>query len=205
MSTSSDEQLSAQSVEIPVEQPAASQVKSLWRNRDYLLLWSGQMVSSVGTQVSGLAFPLLALLLTGSPAQAGFMGALRALPYLFLSLPVGALVDRWDRKRVMILCDSGRAITLGSIPLVYALFGTVPVAQLYLAALVEGTLFVFFNIAEVACLPRVGPPPPARIRPSRGQHRWLARRWAASSTPRAICCPSWPMPSHMCSRLSRSR
>lgn len=156
MSTSSDEQLTSQQVEASTT-PAASEVKSLWRNRDYLLLWSGQMVSSVGTQVSGLAFPLLALLLTGSPAQAGFMGALRAVPYLFLSLPVGALVDRWDRKRVMLICDSGRALTLGSIPLVYALTGTVPVAQLYLAALVEGTLFVFFNIAEVSCLPRVVP------------------------------------------------
>ena len=154
MSTSSDEQLASGQVETPA---AASPPRSLWRNRDYLLLWSGQMISSVGTQVSGLAFPLLALLLTGSPAQAGFMGALRAVPYLFLSLPVGALVDRWDRKRVMILCDSGRALTLGSIPLVYALTGTVPIAQLYLAALVEGTLFVFFNIAEVACLPRVVP------------------------------------------------
>ena len=130
---------------------------SLWRNRDYLLLWSGQTISSVGTQVSGLAFPLLVLLLTGSPAQAGFVGALRAIPYLFLSLPVGALIDRWDRKQVMILCDAGRALTLGSIPIVHAIFGTVPVAQLYLASLIEGTLFVFFNIAEVACLPRVVP------------------------------------------------
>ena len=157
MSTSSDEQLTSRQVEMPAEPTEASYPKSLWRNRDYLLLWSGQMVSSVGTQVSGLAFPLLALLLTGSPAQAGFMGALRAVPYLFLSLPVGALVDRWDRKRVMLICDSGRALTLGSIPLVYALTGTVPVAQLYLAALIEGTLFVFFNIAEVSCLPRIVP------------------------------------------------
>ncbi len=132
-----------------------SRPASLWRNRDYLLLWSGQGISNVGTQVSGLAFPLLVLLLTGSPAQAGFVGALRAIPYLFLSLPVGALVDRWDRKRVMILSDAGRALALGSIPIVYTIFGTVPVAQLYLASLIEGTLFVFFNIAEVSCLPRV--------------------------------------------------
>ncbi len=128
---------------------------SLWRNRDYMLLWSGQTVSSVGTMVSGFAFPLLVLFLTNSPAQAGLIGASRSVPYIFLSLPVGALIDRWDRKRVMILCDIGRAIALGSIPLVYAILGTVPLAQLYLAALVEGTLYVFFNIAEVACLPRV--------------------------------------------------
>src|SRR5215813_14441652 len=90
---------------------------SLWRNRDFLLLWSGQAISAAGTEVALLAYPLLVLALTHSPAQAGFVGALRALPYAFLCLPVGALVDRWDRKRVMILCDSGCAVALGSLPL----------------------------------------------------------------------------------------
>jgi hypothetical protein len=51
-------------------------VRSLWRNRDYMLLWSGQLVSSVGGQVSQLAFPLLILALTHSPAQAGLAGPL---------------------------------------------------------------------------------------------------------------------------------
>ncbi len=91
------------------EAPAISQPVPFWRNRDYLLLFGGQMVSNVGSEVSLLAFPLLVLFLTGSPAQAGIIGALRGLPYFVLGLPAGALVDRWDRKRVMILCDSGRA------------------------------------------------------------------------------------------------
>jgi MFS family permease len=131
--------------------------RSLWRNRDYLLLWGGQTVSSAGTQVSTLAFPLLILLLTHSPAQAGIAGGLRTLPYLVFSLPVGALIDRWDRKRVMILCDAGRALALASIPIAGAL-GQISVVQLYLVALVEGSLYVFFNLAEVACLPRVVTP-----------------------------------------------
>jgi|SRR2546426_2386121 len=80
--------------------------RTLWRNLDYTLLWSGQTVSSTGTQVSQLAFPLLILAVTHSPAQAGFAGALRALPYLLFSLPAGALIDRWDRKWTMILCDT---------------------------------------------------------------------------------------------------
>jgi MFS family permease len=129
---------------------------SLWFNRDYMLLWSGQIVSSVGTQVSQLAFPLLILALTGSPAQAGFAGALRALPYLFFSLPAGALIDRWDRKRVMIVCDTGRALSMASIPVALA-FGHLTILQLYLVSAIEGTLYVFFNIAEAACLPRVVP------------------------------------------------
>ena len=126
----------------------------LWRNRNYLLLWSGQAVSSIGGEASQLAFPLLILSLTHSPAQAGFAGALRSLAYLLLGLPVGALVDRWDRKRVMLICDAGRALALGSIPLAYAL-DHLTMAQIYLVSLVEGTLYVFFTLAESAALPRV--------------------------------------------------
>ena len=134
--------------------PPAPRPVPLWRNRDYLLLWGGQMVSSVGSQVSLLAFPLLMLALTHSPAQAGLIGALRGLPYLLLGLPAGALVDRWDRKRVMILCDSGRTLALGSIPLALA-FGHLTMWQLYLVSLIEGTLYIFFSLSETACLPRV--------------------------------------------------
>ena len=130
--------------------------RALWFNRDYMLLWSGQIVSNVGTQVSQLAFPLLILAMTRSPALAGFAGALRALPYLIFSLPAGALIDRWDRKRLMIICDIGRALSMASIPIAYA-FGQLTIIQLFIVSAIEGTLFVFFNIAEAACLPRVVP------------------------------------------------
>ncbi len=133
------------------ERPKAA---GLWRNRDWTLLWSGQLVSVVGTQVSQLAYPLLMLALTNSPAQAGFLSAARILPYLLLGLPAGALVDRWDRRRVMIICDAGRALALGSIPLAIA-FGRLTLAQLYAVALIEGALNVFFNLAETAALTRV--------------------------------------------------
>src|SRR5438067_2202096 len=79
----------------------------LWRNRDYMLLWSGQTISSLGSGVSGIVFPLLILAITHSAAAAGIAGALNTLPYVLFSLPAGALVDRWDRKRVMIICDAG--------------------------------------------------------------------------------------------------
>ncbi len=136
------------------EDIAPNRPVSLWRNLDYMLLWSGQGVALIGTEVAQLAFPLLILALTGSPAQAGFAGALRALPYVFFSLPAGALIDRWDRKRVMIICDAGRALSMASIPFALAL-GHLTIIQLYLVSTIEGTLFVFFNIAEVACLPNV--------------------------------------------------
>lgn len=128
--------------------------RALWRNRDYNLLWGGQAVSSIGTQASTLAFPLLLLALTHSPAQAGLASALRALPYVVFSLPAGALVDRWDRKRVMLICDALRAVALGSIPVALALNQLSPL-QIYLVSLIEGSLYVFFNVAEAASLPRI--------------------------------------------------
>ncbi len=135
-------------------QDAAARPMPLWRNRDYLLLWSGQAISSVGGSASQLAFPLLILIVTHSPAQAGFAGALRSLAYLLLGLPAGALIDRWDRKRTMILCDVGRALALGSIPLALALH-QLTMLQIYLVSLIEGVLYVFFGLAESAALPRV--------------------------------------------------
>jgi MFS family permease len=74
----------------------------LWRNWDYLLLWSGQAISSIGSQLSQFALPLFVLALTGSPVWAGVAGGLRTIPYLFLSLPAGALVDRCNRKWIML-------------------------------------------------------------------------------------------------------
>lgn len=133
---------------------AVSALPPLWRNRDFMLLWSGQVVSTVGSAASATVFPLLVLALTDSPAAAGLAGALYSLPYLLFSVPVGALIDRWDRKRVMVLCDIGRAIVLGSIAVAMA-FNVLTIWQLYITQFLEGTLFVFFNIAQVAALPRV--------------------------------------------------
>ncbi len=128
--------------------------RALFRNRDYMILWGGQMVSIAGSTTSGIARPLLVLALTGSAAQAGFIAAFGTLPYLIFSLPAGALVDRWNRKRVMIICNFGRAVHAASI-VVAGLSGHLTILQLYVTAFIGGTLFVFFNLSEVAALPRV--------------------------------------------------
>ncbi len=129
---------------------------SLWRNRDYLLLWSGQTVSVLGSSISGLAFPLLVLSLTHSPAQAGLVSALGVLPYTILGLPAGALVDRWNRKRMMIVCDGARLVAAGSIGF-GVIVGHLTLLAIYLATLVSGTAFVFFSIAETSSLRHVVP------------------------------------------------
>ncbi|MBV8211254.1 MAG: MFS transporter [Burkholderiaceae bacterium] len=129
---------------------------SLWRNRNYMLLWSGQVVSTLGSSASQIVYPLLILALTSSPAAAGIAASVRALPYLLFSLPVGALVDRWNRRRVMIWADVGRALAVASLPAALA-FHALSLAQIYAVCFVEGTLFVFFNLAEVATLSKVVP------------------------------------------------
>jgi MFS family permease len=126
----------------------------LWRNRNFLLLVSGQGISTLGSSISQIAYPLLTLALTGSSAQAGLVAALGTLPFLLFSLPAGAFMDRWNRKQVMILADIGRSLCLISISIALAL-GHLSIVQLYITSTLQGTFYVFFDIAEVASLPRM--------------------------------------------------
>lgn len=134
--------------------PAAD--RPLWRNYDFLRLWFGQVVSSTGAGFSRLALPLLVLSLTGSPAQAGLISAAQTLPFLVLGLPAGALIDRWNRKTTMVVCDAVRCIAFGSVPLAWGL-GRLTTEHLYVVVFVHGTALVFFSISQLAALPRVVP------------------------------------------------
>ena len=89
----------------------------LWHNRDYMLLWGGQVISTLGSRAASIIYPLLILAVPNSPGAAAVAAALRALPYLLFSLPVGALVDRWNRKNGMIICDLLRAMVVLTIRL----------------------------------------------------------------------------------------
>ena len=126
----------------------------LRRNRDFMLLWITQVVSTVGTRITSVAYPLLVLAITGSPTDAGVVGFAQTLPFLLLYLPAGAYVDRWNRRRMMILCEAGRAAALGSIALA-VMFDHVSLAQIIVVAFVEGSLFVFFDLGEGAALPHI--------------------------------------------------
>lgn len=129
---------------------------SLLHNRAFVLLAAGQAVSAIGSQFSLLAIPLLVLDLTASPAVTGLFAALRTVPPLVLLLPAGAWVDRWDRKRVMLVSDAARACVVGSVPL--ALVFDAPVLPLLaMAAVVEGVFNAFFGVAENATLPNLVP------------------------------------------------
>jgi MFS family permease len=124
---------------------------ALWRNRDYMLLWVGQGISSLGTGISQLALPLLILAISHSPAAAGFASALERVPYLLFSLPAGSLADRWSRKRVMIFCTLGLALCVLSIAAAFV-SGHLTLLHIYLVSFVIGTLSTFYELTELAAL-----------------------------------------------------
>jgi predicted MFS family arabinose efflux permease len=127
---------------------------SLLRNRDFMLLWSGEGLSELGSQTSTVAYPLLVLALTGSPAKAGVVGLAKWLPLAVFALPAGALADRVDRKRLMIACDALRAVAVLSIVLALWL-GSPAYGQVVAIAFFDGALFVTSYIAERGALRQV--------------------------------------------------
>jgi MFS family permease len=137
--------------------PAAErELVPLRRNRDFILLQIGQALSTVGSEASGIAYTLLVLALTGSPARAGVAAFARLAPYALFALPAGVAVDRFNRKWLMIWADVVRVIALASLGVSIAT-GHVTFTQIVVVAFIEGTMFVFFNIAEIGAVRSVVP------------------------------------------------
>jgi MFS family permease len=136
---------------VPDERPKPDR---LFRNVEFLRLWGGQTVSSVGSGITKLAAPLLVLALTDSPTIAGLVGGALTFPMIFLGLPAGALVDRWDRRKVMVVCDTVRCLAVATVPIAWAL-GLLNGWLLFGVALALGSAQSFYNICQVAAVPRV--------------------------------------------------
>ncbi|HEU5230864.1 MAG TPA: MFS transporter [Ktedonobacteraceae bacterium] len=125
----------------------------LWRHADFLKLWTGSTVSLFGSQITFLAIPFTAILvLHVSAAQMSFLVLAESLPSLLIGLFAGVWVDRWPRRPLLIVADIGRALLLGSIPLMVFL-GLLRIEYLYVVAFLVGTLTLFFNVAYGAFLP----------------------------------------------------
>lgn len=130
--------------------------KSLWKQRNFMLLLGGQFVSYIGTEVSSITLPLIVLALTGSPAQAGIIAAIRGFMYLIWAIPAGAIIDRWDRKMVMIIGNIGSGLAMASIA-ISLYFNNITITQMYIVSVIEGTFFVFANLARYTSFSRVVP------------------------------------------------
>jgi MFS family permease len=145
-------------------------ISPLRHNRDFLALWVGQAVSNLGISISSFAYPLVVLEETGSAARAGLVGSVLAGTAFVLRLPAGAVVDRLNRRAIMVACDVGRALNAGAFALVLAL-GHFVYAQVLAVAFVEAALGVLFGPAETAAVRRAVGREHARDAAARNQSR----------------------------------
>ncbi len=133
----------------------APQRPSLWRQRDFVRLWSAATVSVVGSQVTLIVVPFIALtMLHASVFQVSLLFAAEMMPFLLFTLPAGAWLNRVRRRPVLIGADIGRGVVLMSIPVAYVA-DALTIWQLYVVAFVTGTLTAFFDVADQSYLPAI--------------------------------------------------
>jgi hypothetical protein len=128
----------------------------LRRNRDFLLLQLGQLLSGAGTQSGLIAYPLLVLAVTESAAKAGVVGFARALAATVLALPAGVVADRWHRRWLMVAADGVRVLAVGGLAAAI-LADRVAFWAIPLVAFVEGAGAAVFSAAQAGALRAVVP------------------------------------------------
>jgi Transmembrane secretion effector len=126
-------------------------VTPLRKNRDFILLQVGQTLSTIGSQTTQIAYPLLVLALTHSAARAGIVGFAGVVPWAIFGFGAGVLADRAPRRRVMVTSDAVRIVAVTSVVVAIAVHH-LTFAHVALVAFLEGTMFVFFNVAEFGAL-----------------------------------------------------
>lgn len=130
-----------------------SRPSSLWRDLDFVKLWIGQTISEIGSRITIVALPLVAvLILNARPFQMGMLAGIGGFASLIFGLAAGLCVDRLRRRPILIVTDLGRAAVLGSIPLA-AVYGVLRMAQIYAVVAVAGILTVLFDVAYQSYLP----------------------------------------------------
>ena len=116
-------------------------------------LWGAETVSQLGTHVSQLALPLVAILvLEVSAFEVALLSVVELAPFILISLPAGVWVDRLRRKPILVVSDVGRAVLLISIPVAHWL-DALTIWQLYGVGFAVGVLTVFFHVSYQSYLP----------------------------------------------------
>jgi MFS family permease len=127
--------------------------RSLWHDRNFLTLWTGQTLSEFGAQISMLGIPVLAVVLLEATAfQVGVLDAAGLVAFLLIGLPAGVWVDRMRKRHVMIWADAVRAVAIAAIPVLWML-GALHIVQLYAIAFVIGIATVFFDVSYQSVIP----------------------------------------------------
>lgn len=129
---------------------------SLWRNRDFMILWTGETISALGSSMSFFVFPLIGYSLTGSTTDAAFAGAAYSLGSVVTKLQAGALVDRWNRRTVLFASNALGSLLYASL-VAAILVDRLTLTHLVVVALLTGVVGSFFGPAEQAAVRRVVP------------------------------------------------
>lgn len=127
---------------------------SIWRNRDFVRMWVALTISYLGDFFSIFAIPLLVFTLTGSALQTGLSLAFGTLPYVVVSPFAGVLVDRADRRRVMVWTRMAEAVLIGGIP-VASVLGWLTLGHVYAAGFLAGCSAVVFGAATLSAIPNL--------------------------------------------------
>ena len=152
--------MSQSELDAAIDPPPAStsRSRSLWHDGNFLTLWSGQTLSQFGEHIGELALPILAVLVLHATAfEVGVLSAANLAAFLIIGLPAGAWIDRLHKRRVMIWADAVRAVTLATIPALWAL-DLLQIWHLYAVALVVGVATVFFDVSYQSIIPSLVPP-----------------------------------------------
>ncbi|MCU1354382.1 MAG: hypothetical protein JWM05_3591 [Acidimicrobiales bacterium] len=128
----------------------------LRRNRDFVLLQAGQLLSEAGTQSTSIAYPLLVLAMTHSATRAGLVAFARTVPLALLALPAGMAADRWSRKRLMVAADGVRVVAMGWLAAAIV-FHRLTFWMIPVVAFVEGAGAALFAAARPGALRAVVP------------------------------------------------
>lgn len=150
---------------------------SLWRDRNFLTMWTGQAFAQFGAQITELALPVVAVLaLHATEMQVGVLNAAGVAAFLVVGLPAGAWIDRMRKRRVMMVADLVRALALACIPALW-LADALQIWHLAVVALVTGIATVFFDVSYQASSRRWSGRPRSR-RPTANSSR--PRSWRGS-------------------------
>ncbi|MEV1063553.1 MFS transporter [Streptomyces sp. NPDC050263] len=142
----------------PTEPTPVEPTASPWRVRDFRVLFSATALSQLGTNVSYVAVPLVAVgALDASPGQVGALATLSTVAFLFIGLPAGVWVDRLRHRRILTVADLSRAALFSSVPVAWQL-DALTLGHLYAVVLLNGCATVFFDVGSQSALPQlVGP------------------------------------------------
>lgn len=131
--------------------PASSSPFAVFRNRDFSLIWMAQLISTMGGALSSLAASIYVFRVTDSALSVGLMLMATAAPSLLVGLFAGVFVDRYDRKKIMIIADVLRAVLVVLIPFLVPL----SIVWLYVIVMLTSAIGQFFDPAHESVLPEV--------------------------------------------------